>query len=89
MAERHHHRPGDRNRGAVSDWSRIQRIELELAQARAQRDADLLTLGDLLTKCARLTIERDSARAVAVRLEQELAYEQSRVVNVPIVGTAT
>lgn len=40
-------------------WDRIHRLELELAE----KDATI----------ARLTVERDNARAVAVHLEQELA----------------
>ena len=88
MAERHHHRPGDRNRGAVTDWNRLNRLELDLAQGRAQRDADLLTIGDLLTKCARLTIERDTARSVAVRLEQENHELAKDTVLVPLRGEA-
>jgi len=59
----------------MTDWSRIQRIELELAQAHGRN--------------MRLTEERDNARRVAVRLESELAALQAGVVLVPMVGDAT
>jgi len=70
-------------------WDKVQRLELELADKDAQLRSLRLEVGALLRVAARHAIDRDTARAVAVRLEQELAYEQSRVVNVPIVGTAT
>jgi hypothetical protein len=59
-------------------WDRVQRLELELAQARASQQADRLMLGELLMSTARLTIERDTARALACRLEQELAHVEGR-----------
>ena len=59
----------------MTDWSRIQRIELELAQAHGRN--------------MRLTEERDTARRVAVRLESELAARDAGIVMVPLVGEAT
>lgn len=47
----------------MSQWQRIQRLELELAEA----------LGTI----NRLTVQRDQARDIACRLEQELAEAAS------------
>lgn len=62
----------------MSTWDRVQRIELDLAQARGRVEKledELISMGlDLahaLGTISTLTRERDSARRVAMRLEQE------------------
>lgn len=62
----------------MTDWGRIQRIELELAQAYG--------------RVMRLTEERDTARTIAVRLEGEnaqLLEALDAVVLVPVIGDAS
>ena len=59
----------------MSDWTRINRLELELTQA--QRTIE------------RLTAERDLARRVACNLEQENHELASDLVMVPVKVVAT
>lgn len=75
----------------MSTWDRTQRVELDLAIARGRiyqlEDALIAMAADL----GKVTEERDSARRIAVRLEQEnAALADVRDVRlVPYWGTAT
>lgn len=84
----------------MSTWDRVQRIELYLAQARGRVEKledELISMGlDLahaLGAINTLTQERDTARRIAVRLEQEnhqlWGGQKPGVVMVPLVGEAT
>jgi hypothetical protein len=81
------------------NWDRIQSLELELAQLRARLTrVDNLNL-NLLVEVETLTAQRDTARRIAMRLEEEchdLALEletapldQDDVVRVALWGEAT
>ena len=66
----------------MTDWTRQQRIELELLQHQA-------TIGDLRLRLAVALQERDTARSLAVGLENELVALQQGIVMVPWTGDAT
>jgi hypothetical protein len=79
----------------VTDWSRYNRIELELAQARhrvGKLEDELISMGlDLahaLGTINTLTQERDTARRVAMRLEEENHLLALDTVLVPLRGEA-
>lgn len=57
----------------MPDWDRIQRLEMELAQCRRTSDVLAGLVEEQRAAMDRLLEERDSARALAVRLEQEVA----------------
>ena len=66
----------------MSTWDRIQRTELEMMQ----KDA---IIGDLRLRLAVALQQRDTARRIAVDLEQENAALRDGVVLVPVLGDAT
>ena len=66
----------------MSSWDRIQRTELELLQKNA-------IIGDLQLRLAVALQQRDTARRIAVDLENENAALQAGVVMVPVLGDAT
>jgi hypothetical protein len=55
-------------------WDRINKLELDLTVARRAYEDNLVMCGELLTRAATVTLERDRAREVACRLEEELAH---------------
>ena len=63
-------------------WDRINRTELELLQKNA-------IIGDLQLRLAVALQQRDTARRIAVDLEQENAALRDGVVMVPSWGDAT
>jgi hypothetical protein len=73
----------------VTTWDRTNRIEMDLALARgrvAKLEDELIAMGlDL----ARVTSERDLARRVAMRLEEENHLLAMDTVLVPVWGEAT
>ena len=73
----------------MTDWDRLNRIELQLLETEALLHRERQTTGDLLIRLARMEIERDSARTVAVTLENEIAARLAHAVDVPYWGTAT
>ncbi len=77
----------------MSGWDRIQRLEIEMAQLRARllrMDNLNLLLKDELAQALR---ERDTARSIAMRLEEETHMlwggKKPDIVMVPLVGEAT
>ena len=66
----------------MSGWDRTNRLELELLQAHRAHLEDIISIGALIR-------ERDQARDLAVRLEQELAAVTSTVALVPMRGDAS
>lgn len=78
----------------MTHWDRIQSMQLELAQ----KDAQIRRLiDDVVTQVQELTEQRDLARRVAMRLEQENHALASgvchvcagEIVAVPVIGEAT
>jgi hypothetical protein len=70
------------------NWDRIQSLELELAQLRARiKRMDDINL-HLLDEVETLTAQRDTARRIAMRLEEECHALAVDMVNVPYRGEA-
>ena len=81
----------------MSSWDRVQRLELEinLLQARLRAAQDVAF--NLQVSCEQLTEQRDLARRVAMRLEEECHALGGSVcsvcaqvlIPVPVIGEAT
>ena len=62
----------------MSDWDRIQRLEMDMAQLRARiLRMDNLNL-HLMDELAQAQRERDTARGIAMRLEEEVVWVSVR-----------
>ena len=73
----------------MTDWDRVNRLELQIAQLEARLHAQELQIGGLLLRVAKAETERDTARTIAVTLENDLARQLAGIVHVPLVGEAT
>ena len=81
----------------MSDWTRLNKLELEIRQLQARLRAAQDVAFNLQVSCEQLTEQRDLARRVAMRLEEEChalggsvcAVCSQVLVPVPVIGDAT
>ena len=71
----------------MTDWDWVNRLELQIAQLEARLHAQEIQIGGLLLRVAKAETERDTARSIAVALENDLARQLAGIVNVPLIGS--